>query len=71
MVQTLDGLPVLSSHLSHHGRKDPCADGDFRLMDRKVVNVLSKCVKGIAFHAACQPGSDLNRLALNTNVPHV
>jgi polyisoprenyl-phosphate glycosyltransferase len=34
----------------------PLDAGDFRLLDRKVVNVLNKCANATVSHAACRPG---------------
>jgi len=38
----VDGFAVLPFDLSDHGREDPGRYRHFRLMDRKVVNVLSR-----------------------------
>jgi polyisoprenyl-phosphate glycosyltransferase len=51
--------------------KIPLDTGDFRLMDRKVVDVLNRCASGTASRAACPPGWDSNRSAWNTNAPPV
>ena len=40
MVQEIHLRHVLQNHLQHYGCKKPVDTGDFRLMDRKVVDVL-------------------------------
>ncbi|WP_345350445.1 hypothetical protein [Candidatus Villigracilis affinis] len=68
LVQEIHRRHVLPYHLQYHRCEDSVDTGDFRLMDRKVVNVLKQMKERHRFRAACRRGWALSRSGSHTNV---